>query len=64
MSDYARLAFWVLACLFLVPFCAVAWIVLFWVNPDDHESDEDDGFCFDEEEATLPWPNSHKGFDA
>ncbi len=47
--ETARLAFWCLMCLFLVPFIAVAWIVLFWVSSDRHEKDEDDGFSWDED---------------
>lgn len=47
--EYLRLAFWILACLFMIPFVCIAWIVLFWVNPDDHEPDEDDGFCYEDD---------------
>jgi phage shock protein PspC (stress-responsive transcriptional regulator) len=53
--DVVRLVFWILACLFLVPFVAIAWIVLFWVSPDDHARSEEDGFCFEEE--TLEYEN-------
>lgn len=38
--EYARLAFWIFASLFLIPFICVAWIVLFWLR-SDREDDED-----------------------
>lgn len=47
--EYARLAFWIMASLFMIPFVCIAWIVLFWVRPDEHDPDEDDGFCWEDD---------------
>jgi hypothetical protein len=50
--EYARLAFWALLALFMIPLVGVAWIVLFWVRPEEEEDDESDDFNWEEDTTT------------
>lgn len=49
---FLRIVFYGLAGIFLLVFIFLAWVILFWTDPDDHEKDEEDGYCFEDEEDT------------
>lgn len=38
--EYARLIFWIFACIFMIPFICIAWILLFWLNPEDRDEED------------------------